>query len=165
MTVDQLDPLKDALDDLHVVVGKLTRTPVPTGGAAADAFGAVRRAEVDLADWRRGLLSEQDEPAEGIGYKIVEERKAARSFAVSPIMKSVMDAEGTLDGYRVLRELLAEGAVRLSWQWTALSKFFAKRGITMSIANHEIEDEGVADAPHVGQVWRSSWRVVAREEV
>lgn len=157
------DKLSDALDDLWVAVKGLTRTPVPIGPEAADAFGAVRRAEVELAGWRRSLLSEQDEPVEGDGYRIIEDRKATRSYALTPIMRSMMDQDSTTDGYRVLRELLASGAVKLTFSWTKLGKLFARKGITLVTANHEIEDQGEIDGPHVGQVWSSNWRVVPQE--
>lgn len=157
------DQLSQALDALYVSVQDLTRTPVPTGPAAADAFGAVRRAEVELAGWRRSLLAEQEGPVEGSAYQIVEDRKAKRSYSVAPIMRDMMEADATLDGYRVLNELLASGAAKLTFSWTKLTKLFARKGITLRVAQHEIEDDGVASGPHVGQVWSSSYRVMGKE--
>lgn len=157
------DKLSDALDSLYVAVQNLTRCPVPTGAEAADAFGHVRRAEVELADWRRSLLSEQDGPVVGDLYQIVEDRKAERTFSLAPIMTDMMEHDATLDGYRVLNELLAAKAAKLTFSWTNLQRLFARKGMTLRVANHEIEDDGDADGPHVGQVWKSSYRVTGKE--
>lgn len=155
--------LSDALDTLYVAAQELTRTPVPTGPEAADAFGQVRRVEVELADWRRSLLSEQDGTVVGDMYQIVEDRKAARSYSVAPIMTDMMEHDATLDGYRVLNELLASKAAKLTFSWTNLQRLFARKGMTLRVANHEIEDDGDAEGPHVGQVWKSSYRVTGKE--
>ncbi len=142
---------------LEAAAHALSREPIPSGGEAADLLGRVRAVETKLADYRRSILAEET-TAEGEHYAIVTEQKGQRSFNTGAILSSVYDKGLSL------QDLIAAGAVKLSYTWTRLEHFFRAHDMELSQVGHEIEDVGDVDGPHVGSVWKPYTRVIAREK-
>lgn len=160
---DEWDVLFATLGDIERQVRKLVRLPVPTGDQIADLLGQTRSVEVLLAEWRRTLTAEQDEPAVGTHYRTEVVRKAVRSYSTAPILAAVAERDPKGGIFGALMRLRSEGAVKLSWSWTKLQRFLAANDIELTIANHEIDDDGDTDGPMVGQVWTETTRIVTNE--
>ena len=116
----------------------------PTPDLVAD----LKHAERLLADLRREVISEVAGEQEGRAWRIVETRKAKRSYNDDALL-SAFDI-GRLDW--TLRRLLDEGVLRLDWRWTQLDRYAAKSDVSLNVAKHEIES---GDPEHVGEVWES----------
>lgn len=145
-----------AVHTLEAAATALEREAIPQGGEAADLLGRVRQVEVRLADYRRAVLAEETD-AEGEHYAIAVEQKGVRSYNDASILGTVMAAGHDL------RDLIAAGAVKLTWKWTALEHFFRKEDLELRIVGHEIENDGDVEAPHVGSYWKPYTRIVPRE--
>lgn len=122
----------------------------PNDQETADVVADLEQAERLLAGMRRELLAELPGPVSGRRYRIVEDRQAKRSYNTS----GLLSAFGGLDA---LPRLVADDVVRLNWQWTKLRREAERDDVTLSVAQHEIDD-GDPDAL-VGEVWKSRYRV------
>jgi hypothetical protein len=122
---------------------------MPTDSELADVVADLQTAERTLAECRRMLLSELTGPISGRRYRIVETRQAKRSYNTSGLLAA-------FGGFGALPELVAQDAVRISWQWTNLQRAAQREDVTLSVAQHEIDD---GDEALVGETWNTRWAV------
>ena len=139
-----MDPFEVLLQSVRLV----EQTPVPQD-EIPDAVGHIRHAETRLADLRRRHQSEIEGTVEGDHYRIVEQRQANRTYNHPAIL-----AEASAAGLSIA-DLVRLGVVRLSWQWTALQRWFNSEDLTLRTAGHEVDAFGEIDGPHVGTVWKT----------
>jgi hypothetical protein len=154
----------DYLTELESAAYRLTRTAIPDD-QIADVAGRVQHVERTLAQFRRLLLAEQDQPVTGSEYAIKSGgRTATRSYSLGAIAYSLMGATGWTF-LEAFNELIEQQAVKVTFGWQRLQKVFDDRDLTMRIAKHEISDDGDVDGPHVGETWvKKPMVVVALEE-
>jgi len=126
------------------------RSDMPAESEVADVIADLQTAERTLAECRRMLMSELTGPVAGRRYQIVESRQAIRFYNTSGLLAA-------FGGYDALPELVADDVVRVGWQWTKLRDAAYKADVTLSVAQHEIDD-GDPDAL-VGEVWQSRYTV------
>ena len=119
----------------------------------ADWLGRLNKVIRDLSDKKRMVMDELPGPVDGKDYRIVESRSAKRSYNTAGLMAS-FGAKGW-----DLPDLLASDAVRLSWRWTELKRVAERADVTLTIAHHEVEDEGEIDSPLIGEVWNSRYNI------
>lgn len=138
-----MDALERAAADLEL----------PPIGGEADWLGRLNKVMADLNVQKKAVLSELDGPVEGDGYKVFETRWTKRSYSTAPIL-----SDFGRQGWD-LRDLLAAGAVKLAWQWTGLRRAAQEAGVALTVAPHEIEDDGEIISSHVGEVAQTRWKV------
>ena len=119
----------------------------------ADWLGRLDKIIRDLTQLKRTVMDELPGPVDGNEYRVVEQRKANRSYNTAAILAD-FDERGI-----GLRDLLRRDAARLSWHWTGLKRAAESEDVDLTIAHHEIEDEGEMDGPLVGEVWKSYYRI------
>ena len=125
------------------------RNNAPADTEVADVIADLETAERTLAGMRRELLAELPGPVSGRRYRVVEDRSAKRSYNTSGLLAA-------FGGISELPRLVSEDVVRLQWQWTNLRREAERDDVTLSVAQHEIDD-GDPEAL-VGEVWRSRYR-------
>ena len=138
------------MDALEKAVNSLE---LPGVGEEADWLGRLNFIMGKLNAHKKAVLSELDGPVSGDSYKVYETRWTKRSYNTAALLSAFADS-----GLE-LRDLVAAGAVKLSWQWTALRNVARDGFVGLRIAPHEIEEDGDVDAAHVGEVAQSRWKV------
>ena len=138
-----MDELERAATDLQL----------PAVGDEADWLGRLDKVLRKLRDKRKTVLDELDGPTAGEAYRVAENRSASRSYNTAGLLSSFADKGWTL------QDLTRADAVRLSWRWTELKRAATQADVTLSVAQHEIGDDGDVDAPLVGEVWKSRYQV------
>ncbi len=146
----------------------------PPDSALADAIGDLRRIEVILAETRHRwetLVAELDPvdlpperritedlhagivTAVGDRWAIEPVYKTVRSFRSAAIIAAVMDdLEGQgFDGADAVRVLRDAGALKVTWSWTGLQRFFRQHRLDLTRTYGPVEDDGDVDAPMVGE--------------
>ena len=129
---------------------------LPTSNEA-DWLGRLDKIIRDLNGLKRAVLDELPGPVDGDEYRVVEQRKATRSYNTAAILSRFAEKDVTL------RELIGRDAARLNWHWTGLKNASQAEDVNLTIAHHEIEDEGELDGPLVGEVWSSYYRIEGKQ--
>lgn len=140
------------LDDLRQ---KVTDLNLPGLGEEADWLGKLDEIIRLLRDHRANVIEELDGPVSGSQYRVVEGRSASRSYNTAAILHAFNYADWSL------QDLMAVDAVRLSWRWSELRKAYQMAALPLTVAGREVEDDGDIEAPAIGEVWSSSYRVEA----
>lgn len=116
-----------------------------------DCAGTLRGIESALQQTRLGISVEFDtEPTgtttvKGTTFKATVPRTGQWSYNDQAIL-----ASAAADGFMV-RDLIMAGAMRISWTWTKLQKFFMANDIELRQVGHELTDDDLdIDGPHVG---------------
>ena len=149
------DQVAQLLTKIDHDVTELVRLPVPEEDTP-DTAGSCRAIENKLGNWRRSLVSEVPSTTKGKAYQVVVGRKATRSYSMAPIMASVGEKYPDDGAFQLLQRLIQSGAVKLTFGWQKLERFFQKEDLELRIVAHEILDDGDPDGPHVGAVWEST---------
>lgn len=123
----------------------------------ADWLGRLDKIIRDLSQLKRTVLDELPGPVDGEEYRVVEQRKANRSYNTAAIHQAF--ASKGLDIF----DLIRQDAARLSWHWTGLKRAAESEDVDLTIAHHEIEDEGELGGPLVGEVWTSYYRIEGKQ--
>lgn len=126
---------------------------LPLEGEEADWLGRLSKIIRDLNGLKRAVLDELAGPATGVDYQITESRSAKRSYNTAGLLAVFAD-----QGWD-LHDLRRVDAVRLSWRWSELNRAIHQAGVTVTIAPHEVEDEGEVDGAQIGEVWTSRYQV------
>ena len=138
------------LEELERAASTLTIPPV---GAEADWLGRVNKVLRDLGAVRKLVMDELDGPVAGQDYRVVEGRKAVRSYNSAALLKAFAEK-----GWE-LRDLMNADAVRLGWRWTETKRAATDADVTLRIAAHEVTDFGDLEEEMIGEVWRSEFKV------
>lgn len=138
------------LEDLERAASQLTIPPV---GSEADWLGRVNKILRDIGGTRKLVLDELDGPVAGEDYRVVEGRKADRSYNTAALVAAFEAKHWTL------RDLMNADAVRLSWRWTELKRAASDADVTLRIAAHEVTDFGDLDEEMIGEVWKTEFKV------
>lgn len=137
----------DTLDQIQALADGLYPTSDP------DELGKLDRAIRTLNAVKRNSLLELEGPVTGTEYRVAEQNKAQRSYNTASLIRS-FDNQGWN-----LNDLLIAGAAKIQWQWTNLRRAAQQANVTLKIAAHEVTDGGDLDEDHIGEVWKSSYRI------
>jgi len=137
-------------------IEKLVRQLQPTDDP--DELGRIDRLIRDLSGIKRDSLAELSGPVSGSAYRVTEQRKAKRSYNTAAILV----AFGKKD--LPLMALVHADAVRLTWQWTKLRQMMHGADVDLVLTSREVEDLGDADAPMIGEVWESYYKIEGVQE-
>lgn len=132
-------------------IEELVRQLQPTDDP--DELGRIDRIIRDLTGIKRDSLAELAGPVTGSAYRVTEQRKAKRSYNAAAIVASFADAGWSM------QDLLNSEAARIVWQWTALKHAAVAANVEMRIAHQEVESLGEIDAPQIGEVWESYYKI------
>lgn len=157
-TRKQVEGWRHVLDELRRQAFKMKTVSVPEA-AFADVAGLLREVETVLAEVRKGILNEAVE-CEGEEYDIVVTRRADRTYNAPAIITKMMDKTGRSMSETMI-DLMDRGALRYTWQWTALKRVLWKEGIDLIVAPREVGG-GDLDGPLVGEVWVNETRVIPK---
>lgn len=150
--------LPDAMGELVEASAALRKTVV-SDEQLPDVAGLTRKIESDLARFRRGLISEAMDHAEGRLYYIEDINTGVRSYSPWKIIVDMAEAiNGTpLDAIKFLYN---EDALRISFHWSNLQKAANAARMDLSIHSGEITDDDAEH--HVGVYYKSERRVTAK---
>lgn len=133
-------------------------TEVTTDAELVDALGEINSFERWVADLRRTRASEVQAGATGTRWAFKQGRQAKRSYNTGRLMSRLwaaledyMNTQGHLLFQDVLRILVDEKVIRITWSWTNLQKLADKLNLSLMVAKHEIMD-GDPELD-VGEVW------------
>jgi len=118
-----------------------------------DTLGDIRSIEVGLSNLRRSTAMELDDYIEGDRWRMKRPRKAMRSFNTSRLLARFSKALDLTVAATVSR-LLADGVISLNWNWSMLKNYAEMHDVSLTIAQHEVEDGDVED---VGVYYKSGY--------
>lgn len=124
---------------------------LPEDDDTADYIGRLDKVIRTLQGHRKMIMDELPGPVSGAEYRIVEERFSERSYNTRLLRQDFDEAGFSLD------DLIDADIVRLSWQWTKARNLAINADIGLRIAGHELAGDDEAD--HVGEVWKSRYKV------
>jgi len=140
------DEQSKLIQALRFAVNDLVEHPT-TEDDMPDVAGSIRYSETRLAGVRRNILAEAPYFQKGELYQIVTSRPNERSYNEPGIFTVTQEI-----GVSIL-DLVNAGALKFTWQWTKLEKFFYDHDLELRIVQHELSDEEkVPEGPHVGVV-------------
>lgn len=146
---DELKAAEDAVNALKRAV--VTDEQIP------DTAGVTRGLEMRLAEFRRALVSEASDHAEGEYYRIEDVNKGMRSYSVWNIVKDYAEATGQ-SMIEALAELHGEDVIRMTVHWSNLQMAANRARMDLKIHQGEISPD---DADHhVGVYYKTDRRVV-----
>lgn len=128
---------------------------MPSDEETADYLGRLDFVIRKLTDHKRAVLSETPGPIAGKDYRVIESRYADRSYNTAGLLYSFATQQVAV------QDLVRSGVVRLSWQWTKLTRALTDAGLKLTTIPREIEDLGQIDGPLVGEVWKSRLSIEA----
>lgn len=137
----------DTLEQIQTLADGLYPTSDP------DELGKLDRIIRTLTAVKRTSMVELEGPVTGTEYRIAEQNKATRSYNTASLVKAFDDKGWNLN------DLLIAGAARIQWQWTNLRRAANQADVTLSVASHELEDEGELSDEMVGEVWSSYYKI------
>ncbi len=140
------------LSEIKELVRRLQATDDP------DELGRIDKIIRDLSLIRKTSLAELSGPVTGSAYRVTEQRKAKRSYNTAAILV----AFGKKD--LPLMALVHGDAVRLTWQWTKLRQMMHAADVDLVLTSREVENLGDADAPMIGEVWTSYYKIEGVQE-
>jgi hypothetical protein len=139
------------MSDLTRLEAATVGLDLPAEGQEADYIGRLDKCIRSLQGHRKTIMDELPGPVSGKEYRIVEERWADRSYNNGRLLDA-FEKEGL-----TIWDLLNMDVLKTSWQWTRLRNLAVQKDIGLRIAGHELVDSGEAD--HVGEVWKSRYKV------
>ena len=116
----------------------------PAEHEVPDVVGDFDRAVAMIRDAKSGLMAEVTTEVDGDRYRVTFGRRAERSYNTSGLLAA-------FGGFDHLPDLVAAGAVRLDWQWSALRKHAYTEGVDLRLAAREIDDGDPDNL--IGEVW------------
>lgn len=124
---------------------------LPPEEEVADYIGRLDKVIRTLQGHRKTIMDELPGPVTGSAYRIIEERYSERSYNTDRLLRAFSSVGSSI------WDLIEDDVVRVSWQWTKLRNLAIKKDIGLRIAGHELDGDDEAD--HVGEVWRSRYKV------
>ena len=160
-TVETFTEIEHAIDTIRLAVAN---TPMDDA-TAVDMAGELRSVANRVTAMARNIESEipDDAVIAGSRWQTKVGRSASRTYNESAILAALSTAYGTTSIGDVLHAAANDGAIKLSWSWTAIRKLFDQLNIPLTTVPHEVGDgqvetsvDGEVVVPHVGEVWK--WR-------
>ena len=148
-------------DILAEPVRNLKLVPL-TDSETADACGRLRFYERQLADLRRTLIAETGEQS-GTDYEIVDRGTWKYSFNDQGILSDVM-LRCDVPPFEALRMLRDAGAAVVTFKKSGLDTFYKSHRIGLHTVQGEAVEDGDAEAPRMGRVWKQRLSAEPKEE-
>lgn len=120
--------------------------------ALVDVLGQLNSAERGIGDERRRAAGEVVHGTSGERWAFEQGRRAVRSFNNSSLLSKFMEAFES-DPWHTLKQLIAADALRVSWQYTNLTRVAEKAGVQLSETNVAVAD---GDEHDIGAVWQDA---------
>lgn len=126
---------------------------LPEDSETADYIGRLDKVIRTLQGHRKMIMSEVSGPVRGHDYQITSGNRADRSYNTAAILSRFFDKDWEL------ADLIRSGAMKPTWQWTALQAACRAAGVDMVITQRELLEDGDVDGPMVGENWKTDLRV------
>lgn len=121
-------------------------------GEIADLADLLRREAAWAGEQKRMLISELDTDIPNVGTRssVTIPDVCKRSYSTEQILMGVLEENHDLSLLDVLKDAIANDAVKFTWGWRKLKKWLNSMNVTMTVAPFEISD---GDEFMVGEEW------------